>query len=111
MNHSESIEYRIGLILTDRQNVLVVPEEKGYCLPRVLIPRGRRPARALHAAIRNRFDIHAFVLDFLGDDSALVPLAVVEAGSLPDESSLVSVGLVIGLGFSDPVEMLVFGQN
>lgn len=74
----EKEEYRLIMLLPEANRILMEQESLVRRLPRLLIPRGTRPARALQQLIGDTWSLTSVVLDVLPSGGDVAASAVVE---------------------------------
>ena len=84
----ETNEYRLLMLLPGAQGILVEPEHCPPRLPRLVIPKGVRAARALQQLIEDTWRVNSIVLDVIPARNDFPSCAVVEirhgdSGPLP----------------------------
>lgn len=77
-NNAEAIEYRVVLLDPCSPAVLAVTTPEGFCLPRVRIPKWKRPAEEINKALRRESGITTVVLAILEEIDQKPSCAVVE---------------------------------
>jgi hypothetical protein len=82
----EQDEYRLMFVRSGSRAVWTERGQNGPRLPRVVVPRWRRPAEQLQEAIQAVWKIRVIVLDFLPVEERCLPCAIVEV--LSAESAL-----------------------
>jgi hypothetical protein len=78
---TESINYRLALILPQSRQLLATKVDETYMLPQVSIPRWERCAEQLTRLIGERWHIKSVVLDIITDDRPDLPLVPIEVRS------------------------------
>jgi hypothetical protein len=93
---TDSMGYRVALILPQSRQVIAAMIEDTYELPQISIPLWERPAEQLTRLIEERWHIRSIVLDIVFDERPEAPCAIVELRTSlwdPTIESLVAVDL------------------
>ncbi|HEY2470920.1 MAG TPA: hypothetical protein VGI45_24210 [Terracidiphilus sp.] len=96
LSHDTTLEqdtYRVVLVRSGSCMLWTSREKGAFPLPRVAIPRWRRPAEQLQQAIEAGWHLRAIVLDVLSKGSDSTPCAVVEILSPEPQGNLIPVSI------------------
>jgi hypothetical protein len=70
--------YRLVLLSASRRHVLLEDVRNRKCLPRISIERWSRPAKEITDLVREAWQLHAVVLDFLGERPGAGSIVILE---------------------------------
>jgi hypothetical protein len=76
--HPEFDHYRLVLISPSSRSILLEKDAGRLVLPRIPVPRWTRAAQKVTSEIRQRWNLRAWVIDFLGDHPGRESLAIAE---------------------------------
>jgi hypothetical protein len=80
-NMTDSMSYRLALILPESRQLLATKVDEAHMLPQISIPKWERCSEQLTRLIEERWHIKSVVLDVVTDDCPTWPLALIEVRS------------------------------